>query len=112
MDFSENQDVPPEKELISRDGEIPDGIVKSYSPEGKLVLTIQYKNNQIDGSSQTFYPDGNLQYDMIYQEDQPLAIKRFDGKGTLREEVTYKNGQIHCYKNYDKTGQISNEGCF
>ena len=53
--------------MFFKDGSL-EGVKKKFSPEGKLLVEANYKNNQFDGVVREFQPNGNLRVNVIMRQ--------------------------------------------
>ena len=110
-----------------------DGLTKQfYSDTGKLRVSANYKNGVLDGEFKAYYPNGNLQGEVIYKNgemngeykeyNENKSIRLFgnyknnlqDGEwksyledGTLESIVNYKDGELNGLKeDYYKNGNV------
>ncbi|MFA8451357.1 MAG: toxin-antitoxin system YwqK family antitoxin [Bacteroidales bacterium] len=73
------------------------GVWKSYTPEGKLKFTGQFKDDQPYGTFTYYYPTG-----------EKKAVTSFEEKGMANTQVFHKNGQLMAkgaYKNKKRDGK-------
>ncbi|HEV2136118.1 MAG TPA: toxin-antitoxin system YwqK family antitoxin [Terracidiphilus sp.] len=65
-------------------GIVPDGLVKGYYPDGKLMMEIPFEHNRAEGVGHSFYEDGVIEADTTYR------------RGILNGVQTgyYQNGKI------------------
>lgn len=110
-----------------------DGLTEQfYSDTGKLRVSGNYKNGVLDGEFKAYYPNGNLQREVIYKNgemngeykeyNENKSIRLFgnyknnlqDGEwksyledGTLESIVNYKDGELNGLKeDYYKNGNV------
>ena len=110
-----------------------DGLTEQfYNDIGKLRVSANYKNGVLDGKFKAYYPNGNLQGEVIYKNgemngeykeyNENKSIRLFgnyknnlqDGEwksyledGTLESIINYKAGELHGIKeDYYKNGNV------
>ncbi|HFC00551.1 MAG TPA: toxin-antitoxin system YwqK family antitoxin [Phaeodactylibacter sp.] len=109
-----------------------------YSKEGVLLEKSEYKNNQLDGKQEFFYPNGQVQEMVHYKngvhngeyksffEDGQIAqesqyvdgalngtFKDYYPSGQLKEVLIYKNNEeVGPFKEYHKNGKLKAEGTY
>ena len=110
-----------------------DGLTEQfYNDIGKLRVSANYKNGVLDGKFKAYYPNGNLQGEVIYKNgemngeykeyNENKSIRLFgnyknnlqDGEwksyledGTLESIVNYKDGELNGLKeDYYKNGNV------
>ncbi len=57
-------------DVIEREGDIPDGIVKQYYDNGSLLAEAVYTNNMRHGQTTLYREDGTLWLEIQFQADQ------------------------------------------
>lgn len=123
-------------ELIKREGNIPDGMVRIYKNE-KLYSEVNYVNNKEEGISKwyydsgkiktesnlsyvngnqeyifkTYYENGNIKSEINYVNGLPTGLsKDYYGNGSLKSEIHYVEGYVEgTKKEYYKNGQVHYE---
>ena len=105
--------------VIKTSGKIPDGIVKEFNDDGKLLFEWNYKNGKLNGTSKSYFLSGELLEEMIYKDNKQegmskkyyksgklLAERYFESNelegvtrmytenGTVLAELNYKNGKL------------------
>ena len=115
-----------------KDGE-RDGLTEQfYNDTGKLRVSANYKNGVLDGEFKAYYPNGNLQGEVIYKngemngeykeynENKSIRLsgnyknnlqdgewKSYLEDGTLESIINYKAGELHGLKeDYYKNGNV------
>ena len=93
------------------DGEVSDGLRKTYRKDGSILSEANYKNGKLDGVSKNFYDNGNVQNLITYKNGIKDGLVQTNyKKGNLNRETTYKNGLIDGYKKiFFKNGKVSSE---
>ncbi|MCK5601108.1 hypothetical protein KAR91_04510 [Candidatus Pacearchaeota archaeon] len=102
-------DGGPAKTLVYEEGKIPDGSVKVYYPTGELFREDNYKNNQLDGISRSYYQNGILKDEAYFKNGEMIRIKQFNESGSLMQEGTFVNNQPKSVKKYDLDGNVIEE---
>lgn len=95
-EFEANDMFPPRKAVGTLlDGE-PDGDVKYYSGDGKLIAVEPYRKGQRHGERVTYYPSGKVFSEEDFVADQMHGeSKKYYPDGTLRSEFTWVKGKQH-----------------
>jgi antitoxin component YwqK of YwqJK toxin-antitoxin module len=75
-------------------GTIPDGVVKEYYQDGKLVIELTYKDNKGNGPSKEYYESGKIKRECSYVDNNL--------DGPIKDY--YENGQLAA-DGYVKTGK-------
>ena len=82
-------------EVIKTTGKIPDGIVKEYYDNGKLMAKYNYKNSKLEGVSKWYYENGSLRGERNYKEGKQDGISKFYYvSGSLGGTWNYKDGNL------------------
>jgi len=69
------------------------GLSKRYSKSGKLLETINYKDNKKEGTRITYHSTGKVYKEQPYVDGRLTGIcKRYDREGRITAEYEYKNG--------------------
>jgi uncharacterized protein len=86
------------------------GKILTYDRKGNLTSEeSDYKDGKLTGTRTEFFPDGNKQRVLTYQNDHLIEIKCFDNKGNQLYIATEKNGSLYLKSFYDD-GILSSEG--
>lgn len=95
-----------------RDEEIFEGEVTWYHPNGKIMQTVNYKNNIPHGLRKNYYDSGPLKSEYSYKDgkiDGPYVS--YYENAQKEEEGQYKNGErTGEWKEYHKNGKLKGEG--
>jgi len=110
MDFDPQNAVMPQPTLLGQDGQIPDGAVNEYGPNGKLAKMDTYQNNKLNGISRAYHENGNVLVELNSKNGEIVSGKYFNDAGILENEGTFENGKIVYMKLYDENGNIIQEG--
>lgn len=84
-------------EIVSVEGEIPNGLIKEYNVEGKLVSEKNYNAGKLEGVNKTFYSDGTTVATVKNYKNGVLEGKVFEyyENGNKKLEANYKNGLLN-----------------
>ncbi len=84
-------------EVVSVKGEIPNGLIKEYNIEGKLVAENNYNAGKLEGVNKTFYSDGTTVATVKNYKNGLLEGKVFEyyENGNKKQEANYKNGLLN-----------------
>lgn len=88
------------------------GLISSYSSDGKLKTKIQYTNGVKDGISYLYYKDGEtVQLEMTYAKGLREGIsKKYYQNGKIYAETSYRNNKMNGIRRlYYTTGKIKAE---
>ncbi|MCL2485331.1 MAG: hypothetical protein FWF32_04675, partial [Endomicrobia bacterium] len=93
---------------------MPHGIFKTYSLDGKLVAVDNYSNGKLNGKSEMYYVSGEkfaeFRYDKGKLEGKSGVYKK---DGSLITEVRYRNGLMHgTLEVFYETGDLCFEAYF
>jgi protein TonB len=66
--------------------EIRSGVSKHYNPDGSLKLEITYSNNKMEGRLRTYYSNGQLKRDELFENNLPVEGKCY---GKTGNDTTY-----------------------
>lgn len=71
-----------------------DGLVKTYSKEGKLVSEINFKDGKRNGIGKSYYKNGNVQLEIPYKDGKREGVvRRFYENGKLYQETEFLQDQ-------------------
>lgn len=84
-------------EVVSVQGELPNGLVKQYGIDGKLVAENNYNAGKLEGVTKTFYPDGKTVATVKNYRNGVLEGKVFEyyENGNKKTEASYKEGILN-----------------
>ena len=84
-------------EIVSVEGEIPNGLIKEYNVEGKLVSEKNYNAGKLEGVNKTFYSDETTVATVKNYKNGVLEGKVFEyyENGNKKLEANYKNGLLN-----------------
>jgi antitoxin component YwqK of YwqJK toxin-antitoxin module len=85
--------------LLSEEGNVPDGAVKEYAPNGVLAKESSYLNNMMHGLFKSYYPSGEIAMTTMWDKNEIVNIKQFDKKGNITQETVLKDGKPVSYNN-------------
>src|SRR3989338_1536594 len=82
-------------ESTFKDGKL-NGISKEYYPDGKVKLEVEYKDGKRDGIYHSNYEDGTLWSDGFFKDDRPRGLMRgyFPGGDVMGEWFYNENGEL------------------
>lgn len=86
-----------------------DGLTEQfYSDTGKLRVSANYKNGVLDGEFKAYYPNGNLQGEVIYKNGEMNGeFKEYHENKNIRLSGSYKNSlQDGEWKSYLEDGTL------
>jgi antitoxin component YwqK of YwqJK toxin-antitoxin module len=100
------------EEGVYEEGEV-NGIRKKYV-DGKIAAIETVKEGVFHGLYQSFYPNGGVNSEGFYDEEQMVGVwKRFYKNGQVLEEVTFEdNIENGPFKEYYENGNIKAEGAY
>jgi antitoxin component YwqK of YwqJK toxin-antitoxin module len=85
-----------ESNLLKRQGEIPDGVVKQYSASNVLVAEYTYKSGRKDGLVKKYSDSGKLKQEISYRAGRKSGVSRdYFNNGTLGAQYTYEAGKLN-----------------
>ncbi|MCF7851802.1 MAG: toxin-antitoxin system YwqK family antitoxin [Simkaniaceae bacterium] len=96
---------------FDQEGQLLKPIVE-YNEKGQLIARYTMtKDNLRDGSFQTWYDDGALQNDYVYQQGQFEGVQReYFSNGQLKREAYYQNNKKNGhFTEYAENGQLTFE---
>lgn len=84
-------------EVVSVQGEIPNGLVKQYGIDGKLVAENNYNAGKLEGVNKTYYSDGKTIATVKNYKNGVLEGKVFEyyENGNKKMEASYKEGLLN-----------------
>ena len=84
-------------EVVSVKGEIPNGLIKQYSVDDKLMFENNYNNGKLEGVIKTYFPDGKTVSTVKNYKNGVLEGKCFVyyENGHKKSESNYKNGILN-----------------
>ena len=84
-------------EVVSVEGELPNGLIKEYNVEGKLISEQNYNAGKLEGLNKTFYSDGTTVATVKNYKNGVLEGKSFEyyENGNKKTESNYKNGLLN-----------------
>lgn len=99
------------KEHEDKKAKQSDGLVKSYSKDGKLTAEINYKNGKREGIGKSYYKNGNVQLEIPYKDGKREGVvKRFFENGKIFKETEFvMDAQSGIQKTYKENGEIKSE---
>lgn len=100
--------------IVSKMGDVPDGVVKSYWGNGRLQSEETFKGGRLNGKSRRYYDSGRLDSDISYKNSiQHGPSKLYYDSGSPRCIENYKNGQRDGQSRiYHANGKIKTEGYY
>ncbi|RDB31156.1 toxin-antitoxin system YwqK family antitoxin [Candidatus Similichlamydia laticola] len=91
-----------------------DGICQSWDTKGHLEASIPYVKGKREGEAFTYYPDGNVQQILSFNQNLLHGKKKvYSPEALLLEEIEYEHDLLHgnsCI--YSSTGKILSEELF
>ena len=96
-------------EVISVKGELPNGLIKQYDIDGKLISENNYNAGKLEGVNKTFYSDGKTVATVKNYKNGVLEGKVFEycENGNKKIESNYKNGILNgVLKKYSTSGTL------
>lgn len=95
-------------ERIGKKGRIPDGVVRSYYPDGKIKEEYNIKEGLPDGDYKGFRNNGKLEYKWVYKSGKKEGeLKCYNENGVLQEVRVYKENELKTEKAYSTiTGKL------
>jgi len=76
-------------------GKIPDGVVKEFNDNGKLLVGWNYKNGNLEGESKEYFLSGELLEEILYKKNKREGIsKKYYKSGKLLAERNFKNDKL------------------
>ena len=96
-------------EVINVKGNIPNGLIKEYNIDGKLVSENNYNAGKFEGVNKTFHLDGKTVATVKNYKNGVLEGKVFEyyENGNKKLEATYKNGVLNgVLKKYSINGTL------
>ncbi|PID69484.1 MAG: hypothetical protein CR989_01485 [Flavobacteriales bacterium] len=96
----------------AKDEEIFEGEVTWYHPNGKIMQTVNYKNNKPNGLRKNYYENGSLKSEYFYKDGKIHGsyISYYEN-AQKNEEGGYENGErTGEWKEYYKNGKLKGEG--
>lgn len=101
---------PPKKDLKKSTGK-NDGLVKSYSKDGKLLSEINYKDGVRDGIGKSYYKNGNIQLYIPYvMGKRHGVVKRYYESGKIYKETEFSDDrETGTQKTYKENGKLRSE---
>ncbi len=102
-----NEEGRPDKPVAK----VPDGPVRFYDTNGRLLEEAQYKAGRREGVKTNFFPGGAKREVMEMKNDLCNGmVRHFDDKGMLTEEITCKDGVWHGkYRIFFPDGKVEGE---
>jgi len=91
-----------------------DGVVKSYSKDGKLLSEINYKNGIREGIGKSFYKNGNLQFLIPYVGGKRHGIvERYYESGKIYQQTEFVDDKkTGLQKTFKENGKLRSEAIF
>ena len=97
-----NNNIEIVKEMIAEDGKviktigrIPDGIIKEYYNDGKVMAEWNYKDGVYNGINRVYHRNGKMSVECNYKNGVLNgAFKRYYENGDIASESNYWNGMV------------------
>ena len=88
-------------------GIVPDGLVKGYSPNGKLMMEIPFKHNHAEGIGHSF-DEGALARDSLYRNGILNGIQTgYYSNGKIKTQGKWRDGKpVGLHKLFDEHGRL------
>ncbi|MCL2390012.1 MAG: hypothetical protein FWD54_02720 [Endomicrobia bacterium] len=104
--FAKNKNLNGKYYVKYRNGQIhyegsflnnkPNGVFKTYSPEGKIIATDTYSDGKLTGTSIMYYASGEKFAEFSYDNGKLNGKSNVYKKdGSLITDVNYRNGLMH-----------------
>lgn len=96
-------------EVVSVTGELPNGLIKQYDIDGKLVSENNYNAGKLEGVNKSFYSDGKTVATVKNYKNGVLEGKFFEyyENGNKKTESNYKDGILNgTLKKYSISGTL------
>jgi len=96
-------------EMHLKDGK-PNGLMQHYE-NGKLIVEVDYKNENNDVLVKSFYENGNVHIEESFKDGKRNGLfKTYDEEGKVIIEGNHKNDMLDgIIKSYDKNGNVIKE---
>ena len=89
------QTLDKKENVTKTTGKIPDGIVKEFNDNGKLLFEWNYKNGKLNGVSKNYFLSGELLEDIIYKDNKREGVsKKYFISGKLLTERYFESGEL------------------
>lgn len=100
----------PKSDLKKTSGK-KNGLVKSYSKDGKLLSEINYKDGVRDGIGKSYYKNGNIQFLIPYAMGKRQGVvKRYYESGKIYQETEFSDDRkTGIQKTYKENGKLRSE---
>jgi len=91
---------------------VPEGERKTFSPEGKLLEAVSFKEGKMDGERLQYWSGSDqirrsVPYDMSTVHG---IVRDYHQNGKLRRELPYRNAMLHgIEKQFDEEGNLIRE---
>ncbi|MFH1619295.1 MAG: hypothetical protein ABIG11_05255 [bacterium] len=98
--------------VISKTGEIPDGVVRERYDNGRLKSEKTFKSGAAEGPAKGYFPDGKkIQTSAFYKNNKPEGVLKIYGdSGNLLYEQNFKDGLLDgFFREYDDMGMLRTE---
>ncbi len=91
--------------------DMADGVVKQYTPDGRIKCSWTYAEGQANGPYACFYPNGKVQWQGSYKNGFPDGLEQsYYESGVPDTKQQYKLGDIDGQQQYfDENGRIAAE---
>ena len=97
-------------ELVSKEGEIPDGVIIERYNNGRPKNVLLFKEGKRNGNAIGFYESGKLKKIVTFKDDKPVGeSKMYYENGNLLMESRIENGKQVFYRDYYPNGQLKQE---
>ncbi|MGB0391019.1 MAG: TonB family protein [Salibacteraceae bacterium] len=97
------------------DEKIKNGPKINWYKNGQVHFELNYSNNKMDGINRTFWRDGTLKRDDLFEDGKFISGHVYNNKGEEIEHFdfqvnpTYKRGELAMYRYLNKTVRYPNE---
>lgn len=89
-------------------GIVPDGLIRGYFPDGKLMMEIPFKHNHAEGMGHSFY-EGALEVDELYRHGilNGTQTGYYYLNGRIETQGKWRNGRpVGLQKLFDEQGHL------
>ena len=100
--------LTPTPELLQKKGDLKNGVVREYYPDGKIFSETYYQEGIRQGALKIYYSNGKLKVEGYFKNDKLDGMaKSYYESGVLAAEEIYKNGFLDgTIKNYNQKGKL------
>jgi MORN repeat variant len=88
-------------------GIVPDGLIKGYLPDGKLMMEIPFEHNHAEGMAHSFY-EGALTGDSLYRDGILNGTQTgYHLNGKIKTQGEWRDGKpVGLHKLFDEQGRL------